>query len=382
MDVVVQPLLIDKYEIQATSSHFSGVRADDPNIRVYGLSKKEATMNALFYKDSHAIEMVKPKHRGRVPRAWWQHWKFRDQKAKSVSLQSYGAFSIWINGNPTEFQKEAYTQQNHIDIEKNRLECRHHDNYLHTDICKLPIEQIEEENRDYLPHAWEIAEYIGQEVLGHQPQVNQDPNIYTHLTFRNIEVNQDLLTYPHDSVMVGNMLWQYLTSSDGQAYLYDTRCQKMTSTINSKLAGARIILTYIEGQIKIYPKTQHGLRVEVMLTSDHIQRHCKNRSIENLQRIIDEIVKPLLQKTNIARIIKDLPPAPDIATRLFETLIDDPETLHMAKKTLEHRALTKAEIPKTYRNKGKKPIYKAERQGQDWLYYLTPEFLGGINWYE
>ncbi|MCK4718948.1 MAG: hypothetical protein KAT70_09785 [Thermoplasmata archaeon] len=382
MEVQVQPLMIDQYEVQATSKYLNAASANDGNTRIYGLSKKEATMNAQFYKESHVNEMKDPeKKRGRVPRMWWLHGKFRHQKAKGVSLQSYGAFSVWINGNPTEFQKEDYAKNGHIDIKKNRMERRHHDNYIHTDICKLPPEQIEAENREYLPHAWEISEFICQNVLGHQPYGNENPNIYTHLTFRNLEVNQDLLTYPHDSVMVGNQLWRYLTGPDGQSFIYDSRCLKMKSTMNTKFAGAQIILTYKEAELKIYPKTHHSLRVEVVIDRAHIQKHCGNRSTDNLQRLIDEIVKPLLQKTDIARIIRDQPPIQDISPLLFEKTIDDPKTLHMVKKLMERRALTKDEAPKIFRNKGKKDILIAERMGKDWLYYLRPELLAGIDWY-
>ncbi|MDG6220414.1 MAG: hypothetical protein QCI38_03075 [Candidatus Thermoplasmatota archaeon] len=382
MEVVVQPLLIDKYEIQATSKYLNMAKANDPHTTIFGLTKKEATLNAQYYKESHAKELKKEKHRGAVPRMWWQDWKFHDLNAKSVSLQSYGAFCVWINGNPTMFQKEAYTKQGLIDTEKNRLERRHHDNYLYTDICKLPPEQIERENIEYLPRGWEIAEYISREVLGHQPMGYENPNVYTHLTFRGLEVNQDLLTYPYDSIMVANTLWQYLTGPDGQRYLYDTRCEKMTGTMNTRYAGARIILTYDTGQLKIYPKTNHGLRVEVMLKPEHIQQACKNRSTTNLQKLIDEVVRPLLKKTNIPTVLGDLPPAQNITPQLLEIILDDPQILHMAKKTLEYRALTRDEIPPIYRNKGKKHIYKAERRGREWLYYLRPEFLGGTNWYD
>ncbi len=237
MDVQKQPLLVDQYQIQVTSKYLSSIRPNDTASSIYGLTKKAATLNAQYYKESHVDEMVDTEtKRGAVPRMWWQHWKFRDQLAKSVSLQSYGAFSIWINGNPTEFQKEDYARRGLLDIELDRQERRHHNNYLHTDICQLPPEQIEEDNRLYLPHAWDISQWICQEVMGHQPQGMEDPNIYTDITFRNLEVNQDLLTYPHDSVMVGNRLWQYLTSPQGQAYLYRTRALKMTSSMNTKFA--------------------------------------------------------------------------------------------------------------------------------------------------
>ncbi|MDG6221584.1 MAG: hypothetical protein QCI38_09095, partial [Candidatus Thermoplasmatota archaeon] len=201
------------------------------------------------------------------------------------------------------------------------------------------------------------------------------------ITFRRLEANQDLLTYPLDSMNVGNQLWRYLTGPDGQAYLHGTRCQRMSSTINSKFAGANIILTYRKAQLKIYPKTHHGLRVEVMVSKHNIQEHCGNRSAENLHRIIEEIVKPTLQNANIPRVIRELPPAKNITPLLLEHLIDDPTILHMAKKTLEHRALTKDEVPRIYRNKGKKHLYKAEKTGREWLYYLRPQLLAEIDWY-
>ncbi|MDG6221338.1 MAG: hypothetical protein QCI38_07840, partial [Candidatus Thermoplasmatota archaeon] len=177
MEVEVQPLLIDQYQVQATSTYLGAARAGDENVRICGLTKKEATMNAQFYKESHVGELNNAQKRGGVPRIWWKNDRYKHQNAKSVSLQSYGAFSLWINGNPTEFQKNAYAQNGHIDIEKNRRERRHGDNYIHTDICSLPPEQIERENRDYLPHSWDIAEHICQEVLGHQPQGYENPNI-------------------------------------------------------------------------------------------------------------------------------------------------------------------------------------------------------------
>ncbi|MCK4718039.1 MAG: hypothetical protein KAT70_05160, partial [Thermoplasmata archaeon] len=154
-------------KIQISSPFFASTRADNESVQIGGVTKKQATANAEYYANEFPEDIAeKGRYRGHPIYSFVKE-KYWGQKATKVSTKSYGAFTLWIFGNPTTFQKLDYQKRGDIDNFQNTLERRHKDNYLHTDICKLEPRTMELDNQYYLPDVEKICEDISQEFLGY-----------------------------------------------------------------------------------------------------------------------------------------------------------------------------------------------------------------------
>ncbi|MDG6220433.1 MAG: hypothetical protein QCI38_03180 [Candidatus Thermoplasmatota archaeon] len=373
MDIVVQPLLVDRIRIQLYSPVLMRLNAEDENATLGGLTKKMATENAERYYETSPEEFSdKTRYKGR-PVYWFHEDKYKRERATRVSIQPYHSFSVWISGNPTVFQKQAYTQEGHIDGFKNALETRHKNNFLHTDICDLPPRTMELDNLYHLPDIWRIAESLSQDFLGYGPTGYDYPHIYKNPTIDTLEINQDILL-SGDSVSAQTELVTFLQSPEGRDYLQQTGIRKARYVEDYTYPGTRIELDYGKnGKFKVYPKTHHAIRVEIELHGNqHIKKHYKSKSLDLLEKARDEIARPLLQKVNIPRLLQETPTPRDITPTLFERFIDDPQTLHIAKKLYERKYLLKKEIPQRFL-KGKNKLFQAQNHEGTWHYTLREE---------
>ena len=300
MNIDVQPVLIDKVKIQLSSPSFGGIKADNETVQVGGVTKKQATANAEQYAKDFPGDIEKKGRYAGAPTYSFVANRFWEQRSTRVSCKPYGAFTIWIFGNPTTFQKEDYRKRGEVDNFQNTLERRHEDNYLHTDICKLEPRTIELDNQYYLPDIHRICEDVSQNVIGYTPTGYEYPHIYKYPTIESIELNQDILV-PYDGVSVQAELVAFLLSPDGTDYLFKTGIRRLTLFENYEHPGYSLELNYgKQGNAKVYPKTKHGIRVEAALYGEnHLRKHFKRKSLEDLNRVKNEISKPLLNKLNI-----------------------------------------------------------------------------------
>ena len=371
MQIEVQPLLIDRIKVQLTSPYLMVLPAEDDNSHVGGINKKSATENAELYAKTYPMEIKeKTRFRGR-PVYWFREDKYIKQKATKVSIQPYHAFPLWIFGNPTTFQKEEYVQKGHIDGFKNALEARHENNFIHTDICDLEPRTIERENIYHLPDMNRICEGISQEVLGYIPDGYEYPHIFKNPTIDTVEINQDILVHPHDSVGVQMDLITYFQGQDGHDYLQQTGIRKVNTYENYAYSGIAIQLDYgKEGIVKIYPKTHHSLRVEaIFYGKQHIKKNLGKKTLDYLERGKRELARPLLEKIAIPKIIEEQPPPRNITPYLLEKFIPDPTEKHMAKKLHERKYLFKKEIPSQYL-RGKNRLFRGLNHEGTWHYIL------------
>jgi hypothetical protein len=378
LEVKVQPLLIDRIKIQLTSPSMMMLSVDDTNCKVANLTKKDATQNASDYANLHINEIKEEsRYRGK-PVYWFVPEKFKQQRATMVSIQPYHAFPLWIFGNPTTFQKQEYIKKGFIDEKKNAQETRHEDNFIHTDICSLDPQTIEQDNMNYLPEMWHICEEISQEFLGYIPTDYEYPHIFRNPTIHIMEVNQDILTGQHDSVSVQMELIKYFLSPDGRDYLQQTNIRRFNTFEDYAHPGVAVQLDYgREGIVKIYPKTHHSLRVEAtMYGNKHIAKRFGRKSIDLLDQIKNEMAKPLIDKLAIPQLLEEIPTPRTLTSFIFDHFIPDPIYKHIAKKLDERKYLFKHEIPPKLL-RGKHRLFRAINHEGIWHYVLDPGLYGG-----
>ncbi len=338
---------------------------------VGGVTKKQATANAEYYANEFPEDIAEKGRHGRAPIYTFVKEKYWKQRATKTSMQPYGAFTLWIFGNPTVFQKRDYQKQGYIDNFQNTLERRHEDNYLHTDICNQNPRTMELDNGYYFPDVEKIAEDVSTEFIGYGPTGYEYPHMFGNPTIQSIEINQDILVHPYDSVSVQQDLVSFFLSTAGSDYLQRTGYRRLTLFESGEHPGYSMELNYgKEGNIKIYPKTQHGIRVEAALFGNkHIRKHFNRKSYTDLDRVKNEIAKPLIRKVDVPRLLQEQPPPRDITPYLFEKFIHDPVERNMAKKLYDRRYLLKQEIAPQYL-RGKTRILEGTNHEGIWHYVL------------
>ena len=369
MEIIRQPILIDQIRLLVSSRNMCKLRADVPDITLYGLTKKQMTQSAREFAE-HNPDLL-PKFNPSKPfsiLSFAEH-AFQSQQASSLSVKAYNTFTIRIFGNPTRFQKHDYMERGLIDQDLNDRVRLHDDNYIHTNLCNVPIEHIEEENWHYLPNVDYIEQYVSQEVLGHDPYM-ESPTLYTDTTISYLEVNQDLLTPEYNSLDLIKTIIQYFQTQDGIEQLYQADCTGYSAKVDLTSQGVGIFFDFdTKGKLKVYPKTQHCLRVEAVLYGDrNITPQLGSKPFVSINRVIEDLAKPLLRRIDIPAILQNQPTAQDLTPWIFDLLTDDPKMLNIANKLHQRRFLTKDEIPVHLRRKGKNHKFKGIRHGKIWHY--------------
>ena len=92
-------------------------------------------------------------------------------------------------------------------------------------------------------------------------------------------------------------------------------------------------------------------------------------SLEYLDRVKNELAKPLLKKLDIPTLLTEQPAPREIAPYLFEMLIEDPIKQNMAKKLYERRYLLKKEIAPQFQ-RGKDRPFRGKNHEGTWHYIL------------
>ena len=374
MEIVRQPLLIDQLRLLISSARMRGGKPDMPSDRLMGLSKKGMTESAREFAMDNKDLVPNFKPVAQYPILVFAGPAFQKQHASTVSLKAYGMFTIQAFGNPTRFQKQHYLEKGLIDQDLDQRVRLHEDNYIHTNICSVPIEQIEQDNRDYLLDSNFIDHYVSQDVLGHDPYM-EAPTLYTDTSITYIEVNQDLLIPEHRSTDLVRALIKYFQTQDGLDYLYQIDCKGFSTKADLTSQGTFIGFDFgTKGKVKVYPKTKHSLRVEAALYGNlNIRPQLKNKRYWNLDKVIEDLAKPLLQRIDIPLVLEKQPIAEDLTPWIFDLLTDDPVMLNIANKLHQRRYLKKPEIPAHLRRKGKDHKFKGVRLGKDW--YYVPKHL-------
>ncbi|MCK4790842.1 MAG: hypothetical protein KAV87_44310, partial [Desulfobacteraceae bacterium] len=101
----------------------------------------------------------------------------------------------------------------------------------------------------------------------------------------------------------------------------------------------------------------------------HIRKHFKRKSLQDLDRVKNEIAKPLIRKINIPHLLSEQPAPRDITPYLFEKFIEDPVEQNMAKKLYDRKYLLKREIAPQYL-RGKTRLFRGKNHEGTWHYIL------------